>query len=214
MDKNVVPQALNSTVENILEAAEKLFSDIGFAAVSMRQVGIEAGVSKANVFHHFGSKDNLYKAVIQRIIQASTQLLDELDSGEGDSKSRLSRFQSGHLDNILGNCQGACLLLQESKAIRSGYGQQMAAEVLGQQFNRLVKLIKLGQQAGELRSELDPALVASMLVSANLFFFDAMPIIAHLDSVNFANDPKKYSQGVIDLVFNGIANTSNQQKTS
>jgi TetR/AcrR family transcriptional regulator len=148
--------------------------------------------------------------VIQRIIQASTRLLDELDSGEDDYRSRLSRFNRGHLNNILSNSQGACLLLQESLAIRSGHGQQMAAELLGKQFNRLVKLINMGQQAGELRQDIDPALVASMLVSANLFFFDAMPVIAHLDSVSFADDPDKYSQGVIDLLFRGIASRENE----
>jgi len=210
MDKSVDQQPTCSTLELILAAAEKLFSDNGFAAVSMRQIGAEAGVSKANVFHHFGTKDKLYKTVIQRIIQASTRLLDELDSGEDDYRSRLSRFNRGHLDNILSNSQGACLLLQESLAIRSGHGQQMAAELLGKQFNRLVKLINMGQQAGELRQDLDPALVASMLVSANLFFFDAMPVIAHLDSVSFADDPDKYSQGVIDLLFRGIVSRENE----
>lgn len=211
MNQSVSTSTTASAVEPILAAAEKLFSESGFAAVSMRQIGDEAGVSKANIFHHFGTKDKLYKTVIQRIIQASTQLLDELDSGEDDYHARLSRFHRGHLNNILSNSQGACLLLQESLAIRSGHGQQMAAELLGKQFNRLVKLIYMGQQAGELRQDLDPALVASMLVSANLFFFDAMPVIAHLDSVTFADDPDKYSQGVIDLLFKGIASRENEK---
>ena len=141
-----------------MDAAEKLFAESGFAAVSMRAIGAEAGVSKANVFHHFGSKDKLYKAVIQRIIQASTLLLDELDSGDDNFRSRLLRFNRGHLENILSNSQGACLLLQESMAIRSGHGQQMATELLGKQFNRLVSLVRLGQEAGELREDLDPAM--------------------------------------------------------
>ncbi len=204
MNQAISSQSSGNAVESILEAAEKLFAEQSFSAVSMRQIGDQAGVSKANVFHHFGSKDKLYKAVIQRIIQASRKLLDELDSGEDDYRSRLSQFSRGHLNNILSNCQGACLLLQESRATRSGHGQQMAAELLGKQFNRLVNLIEMGQQAGELRKNMDPAMVASMLVSANLFFFEALPIIAHLDTVDFANDPDKYAQGVIDLLFNGI----------
>ena len=205
MDNNTVQQPASSAVEPILAAAEKLFSEHGFAAVSMRQIGDEADVSKANIFHHFGTKDKLYRTVIQRIIRASTQLLDELDNGDDDFHSRLLRFNSGHLNNILTNSQGACLLIQESMALRSGHGHQMASELLGKQFNRLVKLISMGQQAGDLKDDLDPAMVACLLVSANLFFFDAMPVIAHLDSVNFADDPDKYSAGVIDTLFKGIA---------
>ncbi len=211
MDNSTIQQPVSSAVEPILAAAEKLFSEHGFAAVSMREIGIEARVSKANVFHHFGTKDKLYKTVIQRIIRASTELLDELDNGEDNFHSRLLRFNNGHLNNILKNSQGACLLIQESMALRSGHGQQMAAELLGNQFNRLVKLISMGQKAGDLRADADPAMVACLLVSANLFFFDAMPVIAHLDSVNFADDPDKYSAGVIDTLFKGISAQESEQ---
>lgn len=200
-----IKQPCNCATESILMAAEELFAKQGFAAVSIREIALAAGASKANVFHHFGTKDRLYKQVVQRIIRASTELLDELDEGTDDYRSRLLRFNRGHLDNILSNTQGACLLLQESLALRSGHGQQMAADLLGKQFNRLVKLISTGQQQGEIRANLDPAMVATMLVSANLFFFDAMPVLAHLDTVNFANDPQKFSEGVIDTLFQGIA---------
>ena len=202
---STIREGCNCATEAILAAAEELFAKQGFAAVSIREIALAAGVSKANVFHHFGTKDQLYKEVIQKIIRASTELLDEIDSGEDDYHSRLLRFNKGHLDNILSNTQGACLLLQESLALRSGHGQQMAADLLGKQFNRLVKLISTGQQQGEIRAGLDPAMVATLLVAANLFFFDAMPVLAHLDTVSFADDPEKFSEGVIDTLFQGIS---------
>lgn len=205
-----IKQACNCATESIIISAEKLFAEQGFAAVSIREIAHAAGVSKANIFHHFGTKDQLYKQVIQRIIRASAELLDELDEGDDDYRSRLLRFNQGHLANILSNTQGACLLLQESMALRSGHGQQMAADLLGKQFNRLVKLISTGQQQGEIRASLDPAMIATLLVSANLFFFDAMPILAHLDTVDFADDPKKFSEGVIDTIFQGIAAPENE----
>ncbi len=198
-------QPCNCATEAILAAAEELFAQQGFAAVSIREIALSAGVSKANVFHHFGTKDQLYKRVIQQIIQASTELLDELGEGDDDYRSRLLHFNRGQLQNILSNPQGACLLLQESLALRSGHGQQMAADLLGKQFNRLVKLISKGQQQSEIRASLDPAMVATLLVSANLFFFDAMPVLAHLDTVSFADNPDKFSEGVIDTLFQGIA---------
>ncbi len=200
-----IKQDCKCATESILTAAEELFAKHGFAATSIREIALSAGVSKANVFHHFGTKDQLYKQVVQRIIRASTELLDELDEGTDDYRSRLLRFNRGHLDNILSNTQGACVLLQESLALRSGHGQQMAADLLGKQFNRLVKLISTGQQQGEIRANLDPAMVATMLVAANLFFFDAMPVLAHLDTVTFADDPQKFSEGVINTLFQGIA---------
>ncbi len=54
------------TKTRILDAAENLFSDNGFSAVSLRAVIKDAGVNTASVHYHFGSKDGLVAAVIER----------------------------------------------------------------------------------------------------------------------------------------------------
>jgi TetR/AcrR family transcriptional regulator len=53
----------------ILDAAERLFAEKGFAATSMRDLAEASGVSKALMHHHFGSKEDLYLAVKRRIVQ-------------------------------------------------------------------------------------------------------------------------------------------------
>ncbi|MFK7740342.1 MAG: TetR/AcrR family transcriptional regulator [Planctomycetota bacterium] len=56
------------TKETILDAAEKLFAERGFEATSLRQLTAEAGVNLAAVNYHFGSKDDLAKAVLLRYV--------------------------------------------------------------------------------------------------------------------------------------------------
>jgi TetR/AcrR family transcriptional regulator len=50
----------------ILRAAERLFADRGFERTSLSQVGEAAGVSRATPGYFFGSKAELYRAVIER----------------------------------------------------------------------------------------------------------------------------------------------------
>lgn len=52
----------------ILEAASALFAGKGFSGVSMSQVAAQADVSKALVFWHFQSKEELFKSVIVNVI--------------------------------------------------------------------------------------------------------------------------------------------------
>lgn len=52
----------------ILDAAETLFSSLGFDGASMNAIAQEANVPKANVLYYFKSKDNLYEAVLDRIL--------------------------------------------------------------------------------------------------------------------------------------------------
>ena len=56
------------TKKCILDAAEKLFARQGFYATSLRMLTREAGVNLAAVNYHFGTKEELLKAVIERRI--------------------------------------------------------------------------------------------------------------------------------------------------
>jgi AcrR family transcriptional regulator len=58
----------SGTKKSILDSAEKLFAREGFYATSLRMLTREAGVNLAAVNYHFGSKEELIKAVIERRI--------------------------------------------------------------------------------------------------------------------------------------------------
>jgi len=54
------------TTAAILDAAEELFSERGFTAVTVRDIATEAGVSHALVHRYLGSKADVYRAVFAR----------------------------------------------------------------------------------------------------------------------------------------------------
>ena len=51
----------------ILDAAETLFADRGLEAVSLQQIGDAAGLSRGTPNYFFGSKQDLYVAVLERV---------------------------------------------------------------------------------------------------------------------------------------------------
>ena len=57
------------TKQTILDAAEDLFAEQGYAATSLRQLTGKARVNLAAVHYHFGSKEDLAKAVLARRIE-------------------------------------------------------------------------------------------------------------------------------------------------
>ncbi len=67
----------------ILDAAVKLFSEKGYDAVSMRGVAQQAGVSKANIYHHFESKETLYRAILFASATELSGLVSKLAEGTG-----------------------------------------------------------------------------------------------------------------------------------
>ncbi|MFO1078185.1 MAG: TetR/AcrR family transcriptional regulator [Planctomycetota bacterium] len=69
------------TREIVLDAAELLFADQGYAATSLRGITAAAGVNLAAVNYHFGSKEELAKAVLaRRIAPINDERLRRLDA--------------------------------------------------------------------------------------------------------------------------------------
>ena len=61
------------TRQNILDAAEALILNHGFGATSVEAVVSRAGITKGAFFHHFPSKSELGRALIERFAQADRE---------------------------------------------------------------------------------------------------------------------------------------------
>jgi AcrR family transcriptional regulator len=64
-----MPKESGATRDRILDAAEKLFAQRGFHGVSIREITSAAGVDVALANYHFGPKQNLLAAVLERRAQ-------------------------------------------------------------------------------------------------------------------------------------------------
>lgn len=188
----------------ILEAAEKLFADKGFDGVSMSAIAKLANTSKPNIYHHFKNKEDLYLAIMKTAVHRSAVLLDKLEDAPGTFTQRLSQFSAGQLDNILEHQRSTQLILREALTGGSERGQEIAKHIVGEVFNRLVAMVVHGQQEREFRSDIDPALAAFMIFSANMFFFQAAPVMRNLPEILFSRDAEAYNSGVMDILCNGV----------
>lgn len=65
------------TRERILDTAEALFAERGFAGTTLRDVADAAGLRIPSLYNHFAGKEALYAAVLERGIRPVVELLDE-----------------------------------------------------------------------------------------------------------------------------------------
>jgi AcrR family transcriptional regulator len=80
-----VTSSTTDTKTQIINVAERLFAELGFAGTTLRNVVSEAGVNLAAVHYHFGSKEELFRAVVARfarpVVDRELSLLSELTVG-------------------------------------------------------------------------------------------------------------------------------------
>ena len=86
-------QGDRETRERLLKAAERLFAERGFKAVTVREICRAARANVAAVNYHFGDKLGLYRQVIQTAIEMMRAATDEArSSGEGRSADEQLRL--------------------------------------------------------------------------------------------------------------------------
>lgn len=100
--------APSNTQTALLEAAEGLFCERGFGGVSTREIVEKAGANIAAIKYHFGSKEGLYRAVLNRAMQRPEcdLIWNELPTrGQSMTKEQaaisLARFMSIFLEHII-----------------------------------------------------------------------------------------------------------------
>ena len=74
------------TKDKILDAAERLFGEEGYAATSLRQIIAQAGVNLAAIHYHFGTKEELLDQLISRRADPVNRMrLDRLERAEAEA---------------------------------------------------------------------------------------------------------------------------------
>ena len=93
--------------EAILDAAAQLFTEHGFVQTSMDQIASSADVSKQTVYSHFGDKQGVFMAAIQRkcIADSLSEDLFKQDLPIEEMLLELAR----HLSDLLLSHESVCL---------------------------------------------------------------------------------------------------------
>jgi AcrR family transcriptional regulator len=85
----------DSSRERILEAAAELFSQKGYAGTGVDELAARAGIAKTAIYYHFGNKEGLVTAVLDRAATAWIEGIRESSSRAGDPLGRLDRALTG-----------------------------------------------------------------------------------------------------------------------
>jgi len=188
----------------ILDAAQTLFAAKGVDGVSIRQIAEEAGISKATVFHHFQSKDELYQAVVKRSCEGIGELLAQLAVREdSDALVALADYRRQDLKETMAHADVVRLVLRELTLGHDEQAKALAEEVFGEQFLNLRQLIEKAQTGGDLKQEMDAGLAAASVVSINLFLFMVWPVLKHLPDSPFVR-MEDAAESMFSLLLNGM----------
>ena len=150
------------TRKRILDHAEELFLRDGFSRVGMDDVADRSGTGKATVYRHFGSKDELFDAVMERYftrlsanvmtaVQREGSSVDKVKSLVAQLAEELSHLGSGFWHDLK-------RYRYEKYRVAMEYRRRIANHNLG-------AIIEHGQCTGEFRTDVPRSIVTTIVLS-------------------------------------------------
>ncbi|MBI1948916.1 MAG: TetR/AcrR family transcriptional regulator [Deltaproteobacteria bacterium] len=79
------------TREHLLKVAREAFSQLGYAGASMGDIAGRAGIRKSSLFHHFATKDDLYREALSTVVADLGVFVGQALQGDGTFVERLDR---------------------------------------------------------------------------------------------------------------------------
>ncbi len=138
--------------ERLLGAALELFTQRGYAATSVREVCLAAGVTKPVLYYYFKSKEGIYLQLMEEAYSRFEAMLAEMDSFTGSVRRRVINFCESIFNTSVQQLPQVKLIY----SIYYGTPQGAPPFDLEKYYDRMLEvisaLIEEGIAAGEIRS--------------------------------------------------------------
>lgn len=147
----------SSRRQALLDAAVRVFADKGFHAARVGDIAREAGVAYGLLYHYFPSKEDVLRTVFRETWGAMLESVHGIEAAGGPAAEQLRRVATVVLGSWKLNPDLVRVLVRE--VARS---PQLEAEVaeIGHAMDALERIIRRGQETGELRGDLEPRIAS------------------------------------------------------
>jgi len=164
-----------ATRERILDAALAEFAEGGFAGARIQSIALRAGVNVRMLYHYFGDKEELFRAILRR-------RLNERPVEPAERPGDLSTQMAAWFRQVLDNPDWVRLLQWE--ALEAPHGPVVEEPQRRLRWEAAVRHICTEQQAGRIDPELDADLMVVALLSLATFPVASAPLVRMVTGTN------------------------------
>lgn len=158
------------TRERILIEAQALFADAGYHGAGLQEIARRAGLRKASLFHHFASKADLYRAVLDLRVAETEALVRAVLQTDIDAEAKLCSLVDAYVDLVAEHPQHSKILLRQSLDDAADVPLSAAAQRL---LDLLIDFLESGQRRGTFADTDAAAFVLGLIGSVTFLLTSA-----------------------------------------
>jgi TetR/AcrR family transcriptional regulator len=195
-----------ATKAAILNAAEVEFGRAGLSGARTETIAEQSAVTRAMIHYYYETKEQLYRAVLERAFSKQIRMLQKLDIHGADVANVLKSFMRELTLAQLDNLNLTSILLFEGVQNEGKYYKEIAFAAI---YEPLCSILQRGMDEGVFR-KMDPKHTAVTIAGAILFYFCARKNLQNIFMLDQNMlDPEMINQhmeSVFALTLPGIMN--------
>ncbi|MGF6888594.1 AcrR family transcriptional regulator [Nocardia sp. GAS34] len=151
-------------VQDLIDAAARVFARRGYTDATLADVAIEAKVSKPTVYQYVDSKQRLLETIVEQLIYPLGDGIDRIVGGDGSAGGKLDAYIDLHVTSAI-RYQPFYLVLTADQHQLSPQGLRRYQSWARSVDAAAAKLLEQGQHEGKIRSDIDIPIAVNLLNS-------------------------------------------------
>jgi TetR/AcrR family fatty acid metabolism transcriptional regulator len=149
----------------ILEAAIHVFARHGYHGARVSDIAREAGIAYGLVYHYFRNKEEILASVFEERWSAFVRVVEAIAAGSKSSHEKLEAVASIILNAFRVRPDWVKVLVLEIQR-SSRFADPERIRAVGRLFEQVARIVRAGQEAGELRRDVDPQVACFVFLGA------------------------------------------------
>jgi TetR/AcrR family transcriptional regulator, cholesterol catabolism regulator len=151
--------------DEILAIAARLFSEKGFEATTVRDIGDAAGILPGSLYHHFATKEEILDELLSAFVAQLVPSYEAIVAGNSDPRAALRELIVVALQESLDHSSAMSIISHERKFFSASPRFRYVEEAL-QDVNRIwYGVLQDGVRSGVFRADLNLNLALRMVLS-------------------------------------------------
>lgn len=148
----------------LTEAARKIITGSGMEHLTIDNLAKETGLSEGAIYRHVSSKQEVLLLVLDDVERTWFDAVERGSRPASSSLDKLRNILQAHLSRMERRRGISFMVLNETLRLDDGELRRRAAQLVDRYLEALVAILKAGQVAGEVRSDLDPKAAAGFFL--------------------------------------------------
>ena len=194
----------------ILDAAIKVFARKGYHGCRVSDIAREADIAYGLVYHYFTNKEEILRTIFEERWSGFLELVDEIAARDTSVEDKLVSIAALMLNAYRVRPDWVKVLVLELQR-SSRFAEPGQIRAVGLLFQSVARILRAGQDAGELRPDLDPDVACYVFIGALEIVITSLVLDLIKIEEKAPSESEYYlkvARTVVDIFLHGLAQGS------